>query len=153
MRKNKTRRTRKYQTTPSFIRSQGAQLDYVRERATEFENKHPGLACSIVIETSVIDSFILHFKVSKPDALGTVLRHVSVAIKKTGRLRGGYQIKIKNKPIILWVYKQRNWKGENHRVYITMKPTFLITSVEEIADKLAHQAIVNMLEDVDTLGN
>jgi hypothetical protein len=147
MRKSKNHKARKWQNQPAYSRSQGAQIDNVRDHVTRFGLSNPNSKCIVVLDVSVIDSFMLHFGLSRTDAVSSILRHVSVESHKNKSTRGFKQLKIKNKPIVLWVVKQKTWKGDSHRLFITLKPTFIITSVEEIADKLAHQAIVDMLGD------
>ena len=147
MRKSKNYKSRKWQNQHAHYRSQGAQIDAVRDRVTQFTISNPNSKCVVVLDVSVVDSFMLHFDLNRTDAISSVLRHVSVESHKSKAPKGFKQLKIKKKPIVLWVLKQKTWKGDSHRLFITLKPTFLITSVEEIADKLAHQAIVDMLGD------
>jgi hypothetical protein len=116
------------------------------KKLNQLEKTNLDSKCLISIDSSAIDIFSLHFKLDKLEAIAEIMR--SIANKKpidSTKTDSFFQIKIPKKPIILWVFKTKNWRQDRYRILICLKPSFLAMSVEGLLDELTDKAIHDAL--------
>ena len=149
MRSKKKSRYVKHHVLVSGSDHKRALTDRAATQISKLEKIHADSKCILAIDRAVIDSFMLHFKVDSVDAINLLLKHIAGAkrskFKKIYGIDTFSQIKIRNKPIVLWVTKSNNWRSEKYRIVVSLKPNFMVTSVESVVNDITDKAISDAL--------